>query len=285
MPKVRVRGTCKLCLYEKDLCDSHYLPKGMYRFARAPELKNPNPVMNVDGRLTQISDQFRDYVFCSDCEGLLNDNGERWVQAKVPSSYGSEFPLQNRIKQLQPAYSQQNLEVYDVSRERAFDMQKLVYFGISVFWRGSVHHWTTSAEQRAPEVRLGALQEPLRKFLLGEGSLPQGTVLLLDVWPFEDSKTIPGIWAPRPGDAPECQVYWFCVPGLIYRLFIGDNIPLNVRRLNAARGFISVDRQLGLDIINYTKTGLESLSKGPKIEEMFENISNLRRLRNRELAK
>lgn len=279
MPNLRPTGTCKLCGYEKELCDSHYLPKGMYRFARAPELKNPNPVMSVDGVLTQISDQYRDYVFCSDCEGLLNENGERWVQANMPRTYGGDFPLQDAIKSLQPFHAEQDLEVYNVLGEDAFDVQKLVYFGISIFWRGAVHRWTSSKGQRVPEVQLGTLQEPVREFLLGARTLPDQLVITLNIWPFADSKTIPGLWAPCAAENPLCQEYWFCVPGLVYRLIVGKDLPFPISALNLSRGIVSVDRQLGIDILAYTKSKLQSLSKGPKISKMFESVEPLRLLR------
>lgn len=178
--------------------------------------------------------------------------------------------------------SARDLNVYDVSDEEGFDVQKLVYFGLSVFWRGAAHRWTTSAGQEAPEVQLCASQEPLRKFLLGKGRFPLELILLLDVWPFEDTKTIPGLLAPRPGDSPKCQVYWFLVPGLIYRLFIGRSIPLNARRLDARQGIVSVDRQLGLDILNYTKSQLQSADRGPRIQGMLESIAMLRSLKHDE---
>jgi len=104
MAKLRPTGKCKLCGYEKELCDSHYLPKRMYAFARVPTLKNPNPVMSVNGELTQISDQYRGYVFCSDCETLLNKNGEQWVQNNIPRSHDSTFPLQDAIRLLAPLH-------------------------------------------------------------------------------------------------------------------------------------------------------------------------------------
>jgi hypothetical protein len=101
-------------------------------------LKNPNPIMSVRGELTQISDQYRGYVFCSDCEDLLNKNGEKWIQNNIPRSHDSAFPLQDAIKLLTPVHIEDDLNVYNVSGEKAFDIEQLVYFGMSIFWRGAV---------------------------------------------------------------------------------------------------------------------------------------------------
>jgi len=57
MAKKRPVGTCKLCEERKLLCDSHYLPKRLYEILNAPELKNPNPVMSINGALRQRLDR------------------------------------------------------------------------------------------------------------------------------------------------------------------------------------------------------------------------------------
>lgn len=36
------KGTCKLCLRETDLCDSHYMPRAMYKYNRATALTTPH---------------------------------------------------------------------------------------------------------------------------------------------------------------------------------------------------------------------------------------------------
>jgi hypothetical protein len=87
-------GQCKLCGKSKELCDSHYLPKSVYRSGRAEELTNPNPVVIANGQWKQVADQLRGYVFCLSCEQKLNESGEKWVMANTPHDYEEMFPLQ-----------------------------------------------------------------------------------------------------------------------------------------------------------------------------------------------
>jgi hypothetical protein len=240
-------------------------------------LKNPNPVMSVNGELTQISDQYRGYVFCSDCEHLLNKNGEKWVQNNIPCAHDSAFPMQDAIRLLTPIYIEDDLNVYNVSGEEAFDMEQLVYFGMSIFWRGAVHQWKSSAKQEAPKVELGVYQQPIRKFLLGMSPLPHDVVLLLFVWPFDDLKTIPGLCPVNPEESqPGCHAYCFFVPGLLFRLFFGEKIPDTVRALSAANGFVSVDVQAGRDFLKFTVSQLRSQRVGSKMLEMCKNIAAVR---------
>jgi len=133
MPK----GTCKLCLEDKELCDSHYLPKRLYAFARARQMKNPNPLVVSGKSAKQVSDQLRGYVFCKGCEDLFNKNGEAWVLAKIPHDYGEPFPLQDALVPEKPLAIGKDVNLYDGSSIKAFDMEKLVYFGLSIFWRGA----------------------------------------------------------------------------------------------------------------------------------------------------
>ena len=87
--------------------------------------------------MKQLSDQLRDYVFCQDCEQRLNKNGERWVLANIPGDYDSAFPLRTALQSLTPTFVGKDLDLYDVTGVSAFEMDKLLYFGISVFWRGT----------------------------------------------------------------------------------------------------------------------------------------------------
>jgi hypothetical protein len=125
----RPTGKCKLCGDVKELCDSHYLPRRLYKITRAPELKNPNPVMSVNGQLKQVSAQYRGFVFCSSCEDLLNKKGESWLLANVPKKYGGEYPLQDALVPLTPTVSVRRFDQYNVSGVKPFDLEKLVYFG------------------------------------------------------------------------------------------------------------------------------------------------------------
>ena len=80
---MRPSGKCALCLEEHPLCDSHLLPKSMYRLLRAPNLKNPNPVHIVrSGTAYATSKQISDYLLCNGCEQRFRREGEDWTMAQ-----------------------------------------------------------------------------------------------------------------------------------------------------------------------------------------------------------
>jgi hypothetical protein len=268
--KRRPIDKCKLCGEVKQLCDSHYLPKRLYRIARAPELKNPNPVMSVNGRLKQISDQYRDFVFCESCEGLLNKQGESWILANLPKKYGDRCPLQDALAPLTPTGVGDRWERYNVSGVKAFDVEKLVYFGTSVFWRSAVHDWKTSTGQKAPPVDLGAYQEPMRRFLLGSAPFPDDVVLALDIWPY---KSVLPFLQPV---VTEVGRYWFYVPGLHFFLFVGTDIAKDARESDATHGVITLDLVTADYLLNFTTELIKLQYRGPEMDAMFKEIAAIR---------
>lgn len=274
MPAKKQAGQCKLCKNITELCDSHYMPKRVYAFLRAWQLKNPNPVTGVDGELKQMSDQYRGFVFCQDCEDLLNKNGEKWVLANIPKDYDSEFPLHAAINRLTPKTVGKHYVLCNVMGESGFKINQLVYFGASIFWRSAVHDWKTSTGQPAPSVDLCGEEDSMRRFLLGIDSLPNSLVLTLDVWPYK--KVAQMLYPVLPNHLLECKRYWFYIPGLLFALYVGDGIPEGARARNAIDGYVAVDRKAADSVLEYSKLGLKSQRQGPRITEMHEAIAKVR---------
>ena len=231
--------------------------------------------MEVAGELRQISIQYRGYAFCKKCEDLFSKHGEQWVLANIPHDYDAAFPLQDAINQLKPVFTGNDLVLCNVNRVSAFDIKQLVYFGMSIFGRGAVHEWKTTTGLIAPRVTLGALEEPIRKFLLGEGPLPDDTkmVLTVDVWPYKKIHQI--AYPPCESHLQECQRCWFHIPGLLFSLYLGANIPADVRLRNATKGIIGLDMAAANSVQEITRRGVKSRS-GPKMETLNKEIAAIR---------
>jgi len=122
---------------------------------------------------------------------------------------------------------------------------------------------------------LGALEEPIRKFLLGEGPLPDDTemVLAIDVWPYKKIHQV--AYPAVNAHLPECHRYWFLVPGLFFSLYLGSNIPADVHLRNAAKGIIGLDLAAANSVIEFTKQGVKTRS-GPKMEALNKEIRAIR---------
>lgn len=268
-------GTCRLCRVDnQQLCDSHYLPKKVYGITYAPQLRSPLPFALGGPHLKQTSDQLRDYVFCQACEERLNKNGESWVLASIPQDYESPFPLQDALKALRPTLVSSDVDVYDVTGVKEFDANKLVYFAVSMFWRGAINDWGTPTGLGAPAVELCWYEEPLRRFLMGETSLRDDVTVTVGIW--HTKIVLQAAYVPSPSHLPECQRYWFYIPGIIFSLHFGKNVPVDVRQRDARKNFIVVDAPEIISIYEMTRSAVRSRIVAPKARVTLKEVEIFR---------
>lgn len=180
-------GVCKLCLQQRELQDSHFIPRAVYKCLRTPKDKNPNPVV-VGRRITcTTSRQMKDYVLCADCEERFNKNGETWMMRQLWN--GQRFPLGDRLNVALPHYTFERAETLVFSGTAVgIETAKLGYFALSVFWRAAVHAWKMPHGEKTRKINLGFAEEPIRKFLLGQASFPKDVVLMVTVCTDKESK-------------------------------------------------------------------------------------------------
>jgi hypothetical protein len=164
-------GTCKLCLETKELCDSHFLPKGIYR--RYRKQQHGDPIVMTPKLILSTSKQVRDYVLCLDCEALFSAR-ERYMLPLMAGDKG--FPMLEKF--------------YDKPFQRAgpflrfsgsqvgIDTEKLAYFAVSMIWRGAVHSWATIDGQRTGDLDVPNV-EAMRRYLLEQTPLPPDTYVFI----------------------------------------------------------------------------------------------------------
>jgi hypothetical protein len=258
-------GICKLCLKDADLLDSHYLPKRTYSMNVARSLKNPNPVTLAHGQARQVSDQLRGYAFCAECEDRLNKHGEKWVLANIPKDYGSGFVLQDALIPETPVLIGDNINVYAGRKIGAFDVDKLIYFGMSVFWRGAAREWRSSTGAVAPLVDLRDHFEPIRQFLLG-GQFPDDVfmaIMIHNLKPPGNAVLPVSLAKGQYGD-----FYWFYVNGLGFTLYLGKETPSAIRNVCAyhnSYGPVVVDKGFGEMVYEFIKDQLNSSRKSANL--------------------
>lgn len=205
MAKKDVVGTCRLCKRRRVLCKSHYLGRALHRLA----FTNGRPGIVMTPNVTLASArQLWAHLLCKECEGRLNRLGEtptfRWMDN------GKSFRLLERM----------NLAL-EVKRERGavtfsgaamgVDTERLAFFALAVLWKGSVHKWLT-IERQTTSVDLGSFQEPIRKFLLGQGPFPPDVYVLVAVC--EDAGSRGTVYAPFLLAETHERVFWMLVRGL-----------------------------------------------------------------------
>src|SRR5882672_6665336 len=132
------KGRCQLCGATGKLHDSHFLARAGYKRMRAVALKNPNPVVIAGGKLRQSSLQVRDYKFCSDCEGRFNKGGESWVLANIPEDDCAKFSIHDILNKSQHRVVEPGRLLFPESAIAEIELVKLTYFGVSIFWRGTL---------------------------------------------------------------------------------------------------------------------------------------------------
>jgi hypothetical protein len=220
---------CKLCKQERELRESHFLPAAVYAQLRDDAAKNANPVVITTEIAQTTSRQIKDYVLCPECEDRFSKYGETWVMANMARREG--FGLQRALLARKPMGANEHFAYYSSLGDPPIDMDALVYFGMSVFWRAAAHTWRNASGQ-LNGIDLGPFEEPIRRFLLGD-TFPDNTVVLITVWPTKI--VLPAAYTPKRGSAPDCHIFNFLVPGIEFKLFAGRRIPNEFRMMCSHR--------------------------------------------------
>lgn len=169
------QGLCALCLKDKELQDSHFINKALYRIAK----RRGGPVVMTPGLFIEISNQLHDYLLCRQCEHSFNKNGEDYVMPLVKQDE-NDFPLLDKLKGSKRFGKLQNGSLVFSGLAVGIDTNKLGYYALSMFWRASVRAWKT-LNQQTTSISLGAFEQPVRNFLNGESGFPAGVLIQVTV--------------------------------------------------------------------------------------------------------
>jgi hypothetical protein len=207
-------GVCKLCLLEKDLRFSHFMPGGVYSYLRTDDLE---PVVTTSEVMMHSSRETQDYLLCGDCEQLLSRRGEAWVLPRLATIEGA-FPLSDLLQKQAPLFDEPDIKAYDVAKNPAIDRNALIHFALGIFWKASVHSWRGSTTD--PRIDLGTHSEVLRSHLLYGGGLSEDMALSMTVMPAPVSMI--SCYDPIRGSNPDFQNFHFYIPGLFFSLSVGN---------------------------------------------------------------
>jgi hypothetical protein len=219
-----VVGVCKLCHQKAELQDSHFLPAWLYQLCRDAQ-NSKNPVAISGGVAKQTSNESTDHVLCRDCEGRFNVRGEEWLHTRVARPEG--FPIQDALKNNSPILAGEKLAVYPGAKIPDLEMNQLAYFGLSIFWRSSVHNWPDPNKpwRTMLGIRLGPYEEPIRLFLLDEGSFPSTAAILISVWPYDESPAPVVFHTPVSANRGTFHAHQFYIPGIDFKFVAGKALP------------------------------------------------------------
>jgi hypothetical protein len=161
------RGICKLCLLEKELRKSHFVGAGLYRIAN----RRGGAVVMTPLLFVGTDSQMQEYVLCGDCEQLFSKKGEDYVIPLLRQD-DTRFPLLVLLEKHTPVFRGKNHGDRFSGAAVGLDMEKIAYYGLSMFWRAAVHAWNTKVKGQKTAVNKLSPEdlENIRKYLLGEAA-------------------------------------------------------------------------------------------------------------------
>ena len=135
--------------------------------------------------------------------------------------FEGEFPLVDLVLEQAPINGGFRPPVYSATKNPNIQRNMLIHFSIGIFWKASVHSWRAGVSE--PHIDLGAEGEALRRFLLKQQALAPNLALTVSVTP-PSVQALPAFSAPERGSDPDLNSFYFYVPGLFFRLYVGESV-------------------------------------------------------------
>jgi hypothetical protein len=210
------------------------IPQGIHRWLREPNNAIRNPILVTATTTVQTNEQVCDYLLCRNCEVRFQQHGEDWLMKNGPSRSG-RFPLREALLRSSNKSTIHAGEIYKEPFDSAFDLEQLIYFAASIFWRSSVHHWQGFEHLMTRAKLADRLEEEFRLFLFHQDQFPTDVSLLISVTATQvyPHLTHPSAMRRANATVPEMAGYAFMIPGLQFRLHC-ENVPDGMRSVSVA---------------------------------------------------
>lgn len=208
---------CGLCRNDKELKDSHLIPKSLYKALRNAYEGDDLVFTDHDENTSRYTDfQVKSIFLCEDCEEKLNKYGENIVS---PECHKGEhkFELLSKVKQSTPVFEIKNEKWINPYKEKKYYPEEYLYFAASVFWRASA--WPN--DKHSCQNSLGSkYQELFRRYLLGEIGFPENAYLA--VYIDNSPEIIPLVSFPTVSNKNGYHHHIFYIPGIKFSLLVGS---------------------------------------------------------------
>jgi hypothetical protein len=201
-----------MCLQEKNLVSSHLVPRKVYEYC---DREGHNPIVLSNSVLMASDRQWQHPLLCVECEQVLNDGGEDWCVTKL-ATFERTFLLYDLVAANPPADSVNKTNIFFVRDLPAVKVDKLVHFGMGMFFKAAVHGWQKGTT--GPRINLEPYTELLRLWLRGEGKFPTHMYLVVHIAPPDRAQI--GLFPPYEAG---CRVFYAYVPGLLFMLNVGPD--------------------------------------------------------------
>lgn len=219
-------GECKLCKQPNVvLMRSHFISKALYKIVMKDE-KDPAPLVIQPGKSITTSKQAVQPLLCEICEDLINKKGERYA-VKILDRGKDGFLLREILNNEKAIWPGKPILAYKGSAIKKIQMDHLIYFASSIFWRACLPSWKF-LDKPYESLTFGPYEEEFRQYLLGKNSFPRDAVL--HIWVIGRDNKAPGFIFPyRIRREKTHQEYRFPVQGVLFILYLGKKIGKNYR--------------------------------------------------------
>lgn len=158
-------GKCFLCgTSDVPLMRSHFLPKHVYRKINKGLIKEGHSKMLLhDGLSKEMTREITGDKFCGCCEGKLSANGENYFAENAMPSVNNVAPKLFKQLILKSPISKTDELLYITKAIDQSDEDKLLYFIVSMFWRGTLE-WSNFIRYDLPP----EIEREMKMFLNGD---------------------------------------------------------------------------------------------------------------------
>jgi hypothetical protein len=216
-------SVCKMCLQEKMLVSSHFMPRALYDYCRSGGCE---PIKFDSKVAFTTSYQAQDYILCKPCEDVLNDGGEKWTVGKLATMDRKPFPLYELVMKAAPQFEDGGAKVYHAVNVAGLEIGPFAHFAAGLLWKASIHSW--NKKKKKPKIDLGPYSDRLRKYLRGETGFPEYVKLWLSVVPPEAAMI--GFIEPHERESLGGFKSYFCyIPGVLFCWSVGRQVTAELR--------------------------------------------------------
>jgi hypothetical protein len=174
--------------------------------------------MTTPSRTFATTIQIEQPLLCHECEQRFNRNGESHVLDVIaPKSY-KRFPLHDRMRVAYARDSDRSVSRF-YGPDFGIDTDTFSYFAVSVVWRAAAAQWLMPDGTLTQHIELGAFQENLRRYLLGETLLPPDMAVIVIVCSDEESRQ--RFFHPAGFVEAGCINFRFLARGVLFRVMMG----------------------------------------------------------------
>ncbi|MDD5434726.1 MAG: hypothetical protein PH343_04790 [Nitrospira sp.] len=227
----KIIGYCGLCKKQRKLCESHLIPKSIYKIVVNKSLST-SPVLIKGGKedvSSKTSKQVKAHFLCINCEEILTKHGEDYV-LRYTYRDASKFKLQEILNGLKPEFEMDNSLVFSGNKIQKIKICHFVHFAAGVFWKASAGRWNFLNTKLSNNQLGKKYEKQFREFLLGVSQFPENAVLTMSV--SNEKEPFPIVIFPQYYKYEGYFQHRFYIPGIEFILWVGNLVPESQKNIS-----------------------------------------------------